>query len=95
MSNSIKLTFGYKNTDFTRSYTISDVESSICAAPASIKSAIQAINTSLEGGTSGGLDGFFRADDYNAAESIGAFNHINSATIYESTTQNIIVEDGE
>lgn len=95
MSNSIKMTFGFKNTDFTRTYTIGNVESSICADTEAIKTAVQEINSSLEGGTSGGLDSFIRADDYNAAQSIGAFNHINSVTIYESSTQNIVVEEGE
>lgn len=95
MSNSIKLGLGYTNTDSTRQVTIGDVADSICAAPATVKSKIQAINASLAAGTDGGLSDFFRSDDYDAAESIGSFNQIKSATIVESEVTNIVIEAGD
>ncbi|MBQ6297421.1 MAG: hypothetical protein IJK81_06985 [Selenomonadaceae bacterium] len=86
MANSIKLGFGYTNTDFTRQYTINNVADSIVsssAAKEAIRTNVKAINASLAAGTDGGLSTMFRADDYDAAESIGAFNHINDVTIVE------------
>lgn len=95
MSNSIKLGIGYTNTDSTRQITIGDVADSICAAPATVKSKIQAINASLAAGTDGGLSDFFRADDYDAVQSIGSFNQIKSATIVESEVTNVVISGGE
>lgn len=84
MANSIKLDFGYKNTDFTRQYTINNVADSIAAdGKEAIRTGVIAINESLAAGTDNGLSEMFRADDFDAASSIGAFNHINSVTIVE------------
>ncbi len=83
MANNIKLDLGYANTDFTRQYTINNVADSIASGKEAIRSGVKAINASLAAGTDEGLSAMFRADDYDAAESIGAFNHINSVTIVE------------
>lgn len=83
MANSIKLDFGYANTDFTRQYTINNVADSIAAGKEAIRAGVKAINESLAAGTDDGLSAMFPSDDFDAAESIGAFNHINSVTIVE------------
>ena len=46
----------FSGTDFTRTYQ-SDIADSVSTAD--IKSAVNAINASLEAGTSGGMDSFF------------------------------------
>lgn len=76
--NNVKFKMAYKNTDFTRNMTITDVTDE---AVADVDTKIEAINSSLEGGTSGGLDTFFISDDYNAAQSIGSFAKITEAQI--------------
>lgn len=86
MSNKLKMTFGYKDTDFTRNFTISNVDDSLTSG---IKSKILAVNASLSGGTSGGLDTFFRSDDYDSENSVGKFSGITAAQL-ESTTTVII-----
>lgn len=84
MANNIKLEFGYANTDFTRQYTINNVADSIAAdGKEAIRAGVKAINASLAAGTDDGLSAMFRSDDFDAQESIGAFNHINSVTIVE------------
>lgn len=82
MSNKLKLTFGYNGTDFTRNFTISDVDSSVASG---IKSKILALNASMTGGTSGGLNTFFRSDDFDSEENIGAFNGIKAASLTSET----------
>lgn len=76
--NTVKLKMAYKNTDFTRQMTISDVADSVLS---SVEGKIEAINSSLEGGTSGGLDTFFISDDYDAEQTIGTFEKIYEARI--------------
>lgn len=89
MSNKIYLTFGYENTDFTRNVSIANVDDSIAANAANVKTAIRSVNTSLTGGTSGGLDTFFRADDYDVTTDptnpVGKFNGITAAKIVSET----------
>ena len=80
MSNSVSLTFGYKDTDFTRIYKLENVTN---AALSSVKANIQAINASLTGGTAGGLSTFFVSDDGDA------FTGIVAAQIDSTTTTNI------
>ena len=86
MSNSIKITAGYTGTDYTRDYTISGVADSICASPDAVANKIKAINASLAGGTSAGLDTTFRSEDYDATDAqniIGKFDKITAAKIVE------------
>lgn len=73
MAYKLNLTFGYEGTDFTRT---NEFEVADSIQPADIVTGIKAINASLSAGTSDGLDTFFVSDDYDAAQSIGAFNAI-------------------
>lgn len=59
ITNSVELTFGYANTDFTRKYTFSGLSASVLAE---VKTNILAVNASLEAGTAGGLNEFFLSD---------------------------------
>ena len=98
MANSIKLTFGYKDTDFTRVYTIGNVADSIVAdatAKNAVRNKIKAINQSLSGGTSGGLNTAFRSNDFDASEGIGSFSEIKAATIIEQEVTALNVEESE
>lgn len=76
--NTVKFKMAYKDTDFTRQMTITDVANS---ALSTVEGKINNINSSLEGGTSGGLDTFFISDDYDADASIGSFAKITEAKI--------------
>ena len=88
-TNTIKLTCGYEDTDFTRVVTISDVDST-AAAVETVRAKVQAVNTSLAGGTDGGLSDFFRSDDYDASEGVGALKEITQAVINEQTVTDLI-----
>lgn len=85
-SRSVTLTYKYKNTDFKRQMTISDVPET---ALENVDAKITAINESLAAGTDNGLSTFFISDDYDAAQSIGAFEKISEARI-EVTTETFI-----
>ena len=69
------LEFGYAGSDFKRTYAI-DIADSIAANNRNnfVRSAVQAINASLSAGTSGGLDDFFVAEDFDGTN--GKFNGI-------------------
>ena len=60
--STIKLTLSYTGTDFTREIKINDVADED-AALETVRAKAKAVNESLAGGTSDGLDDFFRADD--------------------------------
>lgn len=92
MNNKLKMTFGYEGTDFTRIYTVSGIADSLRSG---IKAKIQAVNASLAGGTSGGLDSFFRSDDYDETENIGKFNRITAAQLESTTVTVIPIVDAE
>ena len=93
MSNTIKLTLGYEGTDFTRNFNIPNVSNEDATTA---KTKIKALNASLAGGTDGGLDAFFRSDDYDAQEGIGTFSGITAAQIVTTTTEYInLEEEGE
>ena len=94
MSKAIKLTFGYNGTDFTRQYKIANVADEYAVA-SDVKTKVKAVNASLAGGTAGGLDTFFLADDYDATENIGTFKGITAAQIDESETIHINIEAAE
>lgn len=84
--NSVKMKLAYNNTDFTRTMTISEVAESVLP---NVETSIQSINDSLAAGTSGGLDTFFIADDYDAAQSIGSFKQISQAVVSSVTETDI------
>ena len=91
-TNSVILTLGYTNTDFTRQLKIDNVES---GALSSVKANILDFNASVTGGLSAadGLAEFFISDDYDASDSenvIGEFNGIVGAQIVEETTTEIL-----
>ncbi|MBR6888703.1 MAG: hypothetical protein IKN16_09700, partial [Selenomonadaceae bacterium] len=69
--------FAYKDSNFKRDYKL-EVADSVPAANVNdlVRNTAKAINQSLAGGTSGGLDTFFVADNYDAANSIGSFASI-------------------
>ena len=85
-NTSANFTFGYTGTDFKHGYSFS-VADSIAAAPDDIANAIKAINASLAGGTAGGLDEFFLADDFDGTN--GKFASITAASIDEDTIEQI------
>ena len=78
---SLQLKCAYKGTEFTRSYKMSGVSASTLN---DVESAVEAINTSLAGGTAGGLSTTFISDDYDG--SIGTLEKITEATIVHQTT---------
>ena len=86
MANSVTLTFGYKDTDFTRQYKFNNVEH---AALSSVKANVLAFNASISGGTAGGLSTFFISNDYDAAEGIGTFTGITAAQYTAQTVTEI------
>ena len=88
MAYSLNLTFGFEATDFTRIYQF-DVDDSV--AKADIVNAIQAINASLSGGNSDGLDEFFVADDFDGTN--GKFSGIIHAET-RKVTDNVIYTAG-
>ncbi len=92
MSNAVKLTFGYSNTDFTRDYKLS-VDDSITSA--NIKNAILGLNSSLTGGTAGGLSAFFVADDFDPTNGVGYFTGITAAQREVTEVEYIDIEEAE
>lgn len=80
VNNSVTLTFGYADTDFTRKYTFGGISATALDA---IKTNVLAVNASLSAGTAGGLSSFFLSD---------AGEHFNGivAAQYETTEETII-----
>ena len=93
MSNSLKLTLGYTDTDYTRNFTLSNI-GTVASAVSTIKDKIKAVNTSVTGGTDGGMDTFFLSEDYDGAK--GKFAGITAAQIItEEVTHINLDEEGE
>ena len=93
MANSVTMTLGYTNTDFTRKIKIDNVANE---ALSGVKTKILGVNTSLQAGTSGGLDEFFLSDDYDASDSeniVGKFSGITAAQIDEVEITNLDLSD--
>lgn len=85
MTHSVKLQLGYRNSEQTRELIIEEPTTS----DMEIKNRINALNASIAGGTSGGLDTFLRADDYNPNEQEqGTFDGIIAA-------QEIVIQSTE
>ena len=78
--------FAYKDSNFKRDYKL-EVADSVPANDVNdlVRNTVKAINQSLAGGTSGGLDTFFVADDFDAANSIGSFASIAAATVEKNS----------
>lgn len=92
-SNTLKLTFGYEGTDFTRNLSIGNVADSLVPY---IKTKIKAVNASVVGGTDDGLSTFLRSDDYDPEEGIGTFAGITAAQLTTTETTHInLDEEGE
>lgn len=91
-NNKLKMTFGYKDTDFTRVYTVNGIDDSDVDG---IKEKIKAVNASLEGGTADGLNAFFRSDDFDAENSVGTFTKITHAQLESTETIDIPIADEE
>ena len=85
VTNKVSLDIGYTGTDFSRRYTMSGIAN---AQLASVESACDAINASLEAGTAGGLSSTFISDDFDSTQGIGYMKKIEKATIVstEETT---------
>ena len=84
-TNSVTLTLGYTNTDFTRKYKFTDVE--VSALPA-VKAKVQAYNAAIPAADKK----VFISDDYDASDSenvIGEFAGIIAAQ-YDSVEEDII-----
>lgn len=89
MSNTLKLTLGYTGTDFERTLNLAYDEASLGST---FKAKIKAINESLAGGTSGGLDNFFVSDDFDGED--GKLKEIKAAKVV-SVTEQVIYPESE
>lgn len=87
-NNSVKLTFGYKDTDFTRTYKFDGLSAGVLD---DVKPKILALNASIAGGSGAGIEEFFLADDYAAGASatVGTFTGIVAAQI--DTVEEIVL----
>ena len=86
MSKTLKMTFGFgEEQDSTRNYTFT-VADSLAAA---CKDKIKGINTSLAGGTAGGLSSFFLADN-----GTDAFTKITYAELNSTVTEVLDISGG-
>ena len=84
-TNSVTLTLGYTNTDFTRKYKFTDVEVSALTA---VKAKVQAYNAAIPAADKK----VFISDDYDASDNenvIGEFAGIIAAQ-YDSVEEEII-----
>ena len=86
ISHEVQLTFGYNESNQTRTYAF-DVAESIAADYDTIKNKVKAINASLAAGTDDGLADFFVADDYDGTG--GKLSAIKSAVVI-TTDERII-----
>ena len=84
MAKTLKMTFGYGDSDFTRTYSFEIADSLVSAA----KGKIIGINDSLTAGTAGGLSSFFISDDGDN------FTGITAAQIEESTITYLDISGG-
>lgn len=84
--NSVRLTLGYENTDFTRQIVFSDVPDSLLGG---VKDNVKAVNASLAAGTAGGLSAFFLSDDGDN------FTGFTAAQIISDIDEDIDISGGE
>ena len=87
------LEFGYDGSDFKRTYAL-ELNDSIAAADRNnhVRSAVQAINASLSASTSGGLDDFFLAEDFDGTN--GKLDRIIYADVTVDTVNIIYPANG-
>ena len=85
-SVAVKLITGYENSDASRQYTFD------CAASlvSGVKAKVKAINSSLAGGTDGGLSSFFVDDDGNGLATISS-----AFTVVETVDELDIDDDSD
>ena len=69
--NSITLTLGFEDTDFTRQIKFDNLSSSAIDV-STVKARVLAVNASLSAGTAGGLSTLFLSDDGDNFEKITA-----------------------
>jgi len=87
--NSVTLTFGFSNTEATRTFKIDGISDTDFT---NVKSKILAVNASIAAGTDGGLTDFFRSDDFDASDPnliVGKFTGIIAAKGESSEVENI------
>ena len=70
----------YNNTDFIRTYALQNVDS-LSAATEIVRSKVQAINSSIEGGSASAIVNLFVSDDYDSTENIGTLKGIDNVKI--------------
>lgn len=80
MTYNINLGLRYSGTNFERILTIPDVAETD-AAISTVRNKVEAVNASIAGGTDDGLSTFFRSDDFDADNNIGAFAGISSCEV--------------
>ena len=68
MASTIRATFAYEGTNFTRKYDLDIADDQIASA----KAKVLAINASLEAGTAGGMSSFFVSDNGENMKEISA-----------------------
>ena len=78
INNRVSLDCAYKNTDFTRRYSMNGVSA---AQLPLIESAVNAINSSIAAGTAGSLTSVFVSDDFDPSNDIGTLTKIERAVI--------------
>lgn len=78
ITNKLSLDVSYTGTDFTRRYTMSGLSAGQLP---NIEDAVDAINTSLAGGTAGGMSSTFVSDDFDSTQNIGYMKKIEKAVI--------------
>lgn len=86
--SNIKLTLGYKDTDFTRQYKFDNVTDD---AISELKGKVIAFNESISGGNGGGVDNFFISDDFDASEGIGKTTGIKAAQYSTESVTEIVL----
>lgn len=87
--NSVTLTFGFSNTESTRTFKIDDISDTDFN---NVKSKILAVNASIAAGTDGGLTDFFRSDDFDNSDPnliVGKFTGIIAAKAESTEIENI------
>ena len=80
MSSSIIFTCNYKQSDFKRTYELTDIDS-VSAAVETIRDKVNQINESLESGTATDLENLFVANDYNASQNKGTLARIDNVKL--------------
>lgn len=70
----------YNNTDFIRTYALQNVDS-LSAATEIVRGKVQAINSSIEGGSASEIVNLFVSDDYDSSQGVGTLKGIDNVKI--------------